>query len=551
MKILVNGKEIILTNKDFLSQGGEGAVYVKNTTAYKIYTDKNKTLPENKIKELSVLTDKCIIKPEQMIYDEKGNKIGYTMRFVKNTTALCRAFTKAFKTSNNISPEMSFNLVKKMKETVSHIHSKNILIVDLNEMNFLLNEKFNDVYFIDVDSYQTKSYHATALMESVRDRHSAKNKFNEKTDWFAFAIVSFQLLIGIHPYKGNHSSLKGFDERMINNVSVFNKSVKIPNCCMPFDVIPSNWKDWYYNVFEKGERTSPPDSINNVVKQVRKNVVVNTTNGFIMNIYFTTKSEVVEYTFAFGIETICCKDGFYHNKTFYNKTTNGKIFYYNNNPYIASVENNKFSIFNVRQNKHLNMNDFNVTEIMTYQNRLYGKIDDKIVQFDLIDGKNEPCVGINIVGNVLENSTQLFEGVAIQNALGTFFASIFAESMKCYQIKLPLNNSCRVIDAKYFNGVLVVVYNEKGKYNRLILTSEKDFILNEDVQDTSINFTVNNKGICVLINDLEEVIIFNVKDLNKIKTINDPAIKSDCTLCTNEENIMFFRDNEIFTIKTK
>ena len=55
-------------------------------------------------------------------------------------------------------------------------------------------------------------------MDSVRDRHAAG--WNEGTDWFSFALVSFQMFVGIHPYKGKHPALKTLDERMAQNVSV-------------------------------------------------------------------------------------------------------------------------------------------------------------------------------------------------------------------------------------------------------------------------------------------------------------------------------------------
>jgi len=196
-KIQVNGKTISLTNKNFLAQGGDGAVYAKGKTAYKIYTDKSKMISADKIKELSSLTKANIIKPENAIFAGKGGKaIGYTMRYVPKNVPLCRIFTKTFKDKNNITPEMSLDLILNMQETISHIHSKKILVVDLNEMNFLSCKKFKEIYFIDVDSYQTPSHPATALMESVRDRHMKPGIFTQDTDWFAFAVVSFQVFIG-------------------------------------------------------------------------------------------------------------------------------------------------------------------------------------------------------------------------------------------------------------------------------------------------------------------------------------------------------------------
>jgi DNA-binding helix-hairpin-helix protein with protein kinase domain len=192
------GHIIDLNNKNFLAQGGEGSVYVIGKTAYKIYNDPKKMLPLGKIRELSVLTDKNIIKPDEVL-TVKNQEVGYTMRFVDDTYALCQLFTKAFRQRNNLQHDTMFKLIQSLQNLVKHIHEKKILVVDLNEMNFLASTDFKDIYAIDVDSYQTPTYKATAIMESIRDRHT-KN-FNEGSDWFSFAILAFQMFIGIHPYK--------------------------------------------------------------------------------------------------------------------------------------------------------------------------------------------------------------------------------------------------------------------------------------------------------------------------------------------------------------
>lgn len=77
MKVFVKGKNkpIELNNADFLAQGGEGKIYVKNNTVYKI-CDSGKMIPEGKIIELSALSDPHIIKPEQILVDSKNVDVG-------------------------------------------------------------------------------------------------------------------------------------------------------------------------------------------------------------------------------------------------------------------------------------------------------------------------------------------------------------------------------------------------------------------------------------------------------------------------------------------
>jgi len=72
----------------------------------------------------------------------------------------------------------------------------------------MITNNYKTPIFLDVDSYQTPSFHADALMESVRDPLIQNNKFTELSDWYSFGIVVFQMYIGIHPFKGRHPNFK-------------------------------------------------------------------------------------------------------------------------------------------------------------------------------------------------------------------------------------------------------------------------------------------------------------------------------------------------------
>jgi serine/threonine protein kinase len=228
-------------------------------------------LPVAKIQELSVLTTPQIIKPEELILDEKQKVVGYTMRYVKDGTPLCRLFTKTFKDNNRLTSDVVFKLVRDMQETIKHVHSKNILIVDLNEMNFLADKKFSKILFIDVDSYQTPNFPAPALMDSVKDWHA--KGFNELTDWFSFGVVSFQLFMGVHPYKGKHPKISGLEDRMKQNISVFDSSVSLPAVVPPLTTLPKEYREWYKAVFQDGKRLPPPldaSAVITIIQKVRK-----------------------------------------------------------------------------------------------------------------------------------------------------------------------------------------------------------------------------------------------------------------------------------------
>ncbi len=60
------------------------------------------------------------------------------LRAGQKTMALCQMFTKAFKDKNGVTPKQVFELVQQMRKTTTRIHDAGVLIVDCNEMNFLV-----------------------------------------------------------------------------------------------------------------------------------------------------------------------------------------------------------------------------------------------------------------------------------------------------------------------------------------------------------------------------------------------------------------------------
>ena len=52
LKVFTKKGDVTLTHRDYIAEGGEGAVFRKGGLAYKIYHDSSKMIPVAKIKEL-------------------------------------------------------------------------------------------------------------------------------------------------------------------------------------------------------------------------------------------------------------------------------------------------------------------------------------------------------------------------------------------------------------------------------------------------------------------------------------------------------------------
>lgn len=569
MKVFIKGfGEVELGQKDFIAKGGEGEIYGKGKVAYKIYEDSSKMIPVAKMQELSVLTHPSIIKPEQLILEPKKNKtIGYTMRLVEGSV-LCQLFTKAFKQRNNIDNKDIVNLVKKFHNIVDHIHQHDILLVDLNELNFLVNNSFNEIYAIDVNSYQTRNFPATVIMESVRDRH-CHNKFNKETDWFSWGIVSFQMLVGIHPYKGNHPDFDNvpkteqLNARMLKNVSVFNPKARIPKVCESLDTIPSGLKAWYQAIFEQGKRIAPPkdfEAIIHINAAVIKQIVG--SNLFDIVELESYESDIDSFFSYDGNRIVILKNHVYVGKNKYDIpagkglfTFTGKMSY----PIFVYTENNMLKVFDIRNQKHLSFTG-SADDIMRCDDRIYFKNNTSVLQltFDEIGGDIQ-CFS-KIVGNVLNlpSATKVFDGGIIQNLLGRYYVSIFPTTGKCYQIPIPELDDYKIIDAKYENKVMVVIgVHKNGKYDRMIFKLSNEFNSysfrkKEDVIYSGINFTVTDAGTVILINEEEDVEAFlNKKEVDSVKEINDNAISGDMKLYHDGSTVLFARGKKLYKISMR
>ncbi len=255
MAFRINGKVIPpFSDRDFKCKGGEANLYIRGGIAYKICHNPSIMIPEAKVKELQALDSPLIIKPINYIFDETV-LIGFTMKALDDTCVpLVKLFTNGFRDAHNISNDHIIALCQNIKAETQDIHSKNILIVDGNELNYMVEDDFVTPYFIDVNSWKTPSFPATAIMPSIKD-FSTKG-FSVLTDWFSFAIISFQLFIGMHPFGGIVDGFKKKDlaGRIKANVSILNPKVTVPAAARDFSLIPAAYMDWYFKLFEKGER---------------------------------------------------------------------------------------------------------------------------------------------------------------------------------------------------------------------------------------------------------------------------------------------------------
>ena len=259
-RVFLPGKgEVALTQTDYLATGGEGVVYAKGGYVYKLYLDPAGARArgiEEKLKLLQAIQHPHIVAPTDVLLNAQHEVVGFYMPQASGVP-LVKTFTNAWRDPNNFGLKESLALVENMRLAVDAAHQAGAVLVDANEMNYLADGTAPRL--LDVDSWQIGAFKASAIMPSIRDVHSAD--FTPLSDWFSWAVVSFQVLAGIHPYKGVHPDFKRGDlhARMLANASVFDPRVSVNAGVRDYATsLPGALLDWYRDVFQHGLRSAPP-----------------------------------------------------------------------------------------------------------------------------------------------------------------------------------------------------------------------------------------------------------------------------------------------------
>jgi hypothetical protein len=564
MKIKCNGINITLSDKDFITEGGEGKIYGKDKFIYKIYTDKNKVINPNKIKELSVLDMENIVKPIDLVYNATNNSIvGFTMNWIKNTIPLVKLFSNSYKDVNNVSNEQLLTLIEKIKEVINFIHSKQILIVDGNEFNYLVDEKTLSVpYFIDVDSYQTPNFPATAIMSSIVD-YSCKGKFSVYSDWFSFGIVAFQLLTGIHPYKGTHPdySKKDLEGRMRNNISVFNKDVTLPPTAKSLDVIPSEMKEWFLKIFEKSERLMPPFKFG-VIPTIIITTTVDHSLKFDIKLIIDYPTEIKSYQNIFNNDVIQLEDCIYINRKKYN-LPNKKCKYIlsdNFEPLFVYVDDNNFLKIENEKEK-IQVPTIYSENNFIIENKLFNIYEDKVTEIDRINFGNRTIFSVKNSWNILLNATKVFDGFLFSNILGKFYLNVpydfDSKQVKMAVKHIPELEDYRIIDGRRIKNVIIIIGHKNNQYDKIMVKFDEQFDKYlchtfSNTQDIEINFTILDNNIGIFLNEENLYIMSSSIKNNNFNVIQDiNFIKRNPVICSKGMTATFYSGNKFYEFKVK
>lgn len=241
-----------------IARGGEGRLLpLQNGLVVKLYFDKTRIMPQQKFNELNVLDDEYFIKPKAIVECTSNGEKGIVMDELDNSIfyPLYSLYTKTFAMKHALPTDFKTIVANKLIKAVKCAHDHNIIIGDLNPFNIMVNDKL-EVKIIDVDSFETPSFkHNGKLLEEIRD-FSFNGLVTLNSDYFALAVIIFNLFTGLHPFKGIHNVYRDkLKDREINNLSVISnhvKDIKIPPFYMP--ITDDNLLNTFKEIFNENKR---------------------------------------------------------------------------------------------------------------------------------------------------------------------------------------------------------------------------------------------------------------------------------------------------------
>ncbi len=250
---------VVLDERSFVAHGGQGRVWARGQRAYKVQDDPGTVISAGKLAELARITDPFVVRPLAPIErEDRRAAIGHTMRLVENAVPWAQLVPRPTRERLGLDLHRALELVARLRDRVAGLHALGITVVDLHGFNVLVDVRAREPYLIDLDSAQTPSFPATAVAPHILDVEAEPGTFGAATDWFAFAITSFELLCGMHPYRGTHARVHGLHERMRARLSVFSPEVRVPPACASPDRLPLAWRRWLEAVLAHGVREPPP-----------------------------------------------------------------------------------------------------------------------------------------------------------------------------------------------------------------------------------------------------------------------------------------------------
>lgn len=569
IQVVLEGKGLVtLRDSNYVATGGEGKIYKISDSVVKIYHKpeiaKQRGMSD-KIRLLAALKHPYISSPVGLVTTPAGDPIGHHLYYVDGHP-LARVFTNDFWQRERFNNKHASTLVDRMREIVCFAHANKATMVDANELNYfaLFTGSDPEPRVIDVDSWAIDRWPATVIMPSIRDWHT--KSFDEKTDWFAWGVVTFQVYTGLHPYKG---TLDGFDRgdlegRMKANASVFSKGVRLNRAVREFSDIPLPLLNWYEATFQNGERVNPPSPFDTGVTtpkaaRVMRVVTTGRSGALVFEKLLKARDSAIR-VFHCGVVLLSSGklvDLATKRQIGEIQSQSCEVVKVQDGWLIGELEKREVTFRYVQEGSlkseqlSLKLNGFN---LLSYENRLFVITERGLTEIKLnLFGKAVASVGQT--WGVMVNSTKWFHGVGVMDAMGAKYVVTPFGELAVAQERVRELDEIKVITAKSGNRfVSLVGLDKKGNYRIIEITFDRDYkshkVWTADTDGPELNLAILPKGVCATIVKDGELDIF-VPVNGQLTRIEDSEIGTDMFLSNWGDRVIYIQNGAVWSLRMK
>lgn len=504
MKIVDRGAIVALADDDFIARGGEGAVYARGSTAYKIFDDPARACPQSKIDELAAIDDPRVCRPLRTVEDLRGTVIGHAMPRLQRVHSLTRLSTRSFADAEGFDPTRLLELIAALADCVRRIHDVGALVVDLSAHNVLV-DALDVPHLIDVDSFQTPRHPATALTPSIACPLHTGGSFTPDQDWFAFAVVTFMVLTGIHPFKGKHPRVRAFAERLARRISVFDPEVRIPKACRGLGVLPPKLGDWYRAVFERDLRSPPPRDLGpHRPSIVPSNFAPTSCGSLHFELVREYDADIRAVSVRDGHILVATRASIHLDETRLGRCPESRVelgWTAGGRPFVARLAGSELRVgMSGEDETTTNLHLDEVTS--TRDAALFGRRHGTLLRIDALDGgQHRPLLTTTLLARVPASASRMAPGVVLYHVLGRTHACLLGPRPRI--LRIPELDGMPIVDAAADGGVLVVLLARGTSLDRWIIrtstaacgTSQYDILRQCDVPLDGANVLEIRRGL--------------------------------------------------------
>jgi hypothetical protein len=564
---LVGRGPLVLRESNYVTSGGEGAIYVAGNTVIKIYADKRKMVRDGmaeKIRALSAIKHPSIVAPAGIVTDDKSSDpIGFHMPLVSGEP-LPRAFTADFRARTGFADAAAAGVAHVMWDATRCAHDHGAVMVDANEFNWLLDDRHFFPRVIDVDSWAIARWPATVIMPSIRDWRA--KSFDAMTDWFSWGIVAFQVFTGIHPYKGRLDGYKPGDleRRMRDGASVFAPGVRLPQSARDPSRIPGPLLDWFRDEFQDGGRSAPPDPLDvskkapTAAKVMR--TVVGDASGLVHEKVFAAIRPVVR-VWPCGaalldngeVVDMAGRDG----PRIGGLGPGGEVVRADGGWLLAHCSAGKASLWWSARGEFAPINlDLAARALFRSGDRLFVVTESELVEVAARGTSSGPPVAmIGQRWGVRPNATRWFDGVAVQDVLGAAFLVLPTKAGIIQARATELDGLTPIAGVGSDRFACIVASDRTGAYRRVEFAfdasgspAKAPWIGPNDGPD--LNMVAMPSGAVATVVEDGEIVIF-VPANGNVRKVQDAGIATNVRLSRWGTKVVYLCDGAVWWVRTK